>query len=40
MEGMEMTCFEIVSNVGTARGCYVEAIDLATEENFEETEKK
>lgn len=28
MEGMEMTCFEIVSNVGTARGCYVEAIEV------------
>lgn len=35
-----MTCFEIISNVGTARGCYVEAIDLATEGNFEEAEKK
>ena len=40
MEGMEMTCFEIISNVGTARGCYVEAIDLATEGKFEEAERK
>ncbi len=40
MEGMELICFEIISNVGTARGCYVEAIDLATEGKFEEASKK
>lgn len=40
MEGMEMTCFEIISNVGMARGSYIEAIDLATEGKFEEAEAK
>lgn len=40
MEGMELICFEIISNVGTARGCYVEAIDLATEGKYEEAEQK
>lgn len=40
MEGMEMTCFEIISNVGMARGSYIEAIDLATEGRFEEAEAK
>ena len=36
MEGIEMTCFEIISNVGMARGSYIEAIDLATEGKFDE----
>ncbi|WP_042272719.1 PTS lactose/cellobiose transporter subunit IIA [[Clostridium] dakarense] len=29
MEGMELISFEIISNVGGARSCYVEAIGLA-----------
>lgn len=40
MEGIEMTCFEIISNVGMARGSYIEAIDLATEGKFDEAEAK
>lgn len=40
MEELELVCFEIISNVGMARGSYVEAIDLATEGKFEEAEKK
>ena len=36
MDGIEMICFEIISNVGMARGSYVEAIDLATEGKFDE----
>lgn len=40
MEELELVCFEIISNVGMARGSYVEAIDLATEGKFEEAEEK
>lgn len=40
MEGIEMICFEIISNVGMARGSYVEAIDLATEGKFDEARAK
>ena len=40
MDGIEMICFEIISNVGMARGSYVEAIDLATEGKFDEARAK
>ena len=40
MEGIEMSSFEIITNVGMARGSYVEAIDLATEGKFEEAQAK
>lgn len=40
MEGIEMTCFEIISNVGMARGSYIEAIDLATEGKIAEAKEK
>ena len=26
MEGLELACFEIISNVGTAKSCYINAI--------------
>ena len=29
MEGLEMTCFQIISSVGTARSSYIEAIQKA-----------
>lgn len=40
MDGIEMTCFQIISSVGMARGSYIEAIDLANEGKFEEAEAK
>ena len=40
MEDLEMICFNIISNVGMARGSYIEAIDLATAGKFEEAEAK
>ena len=40
MDGIEMICFEIISNVGMARGSYVEAIDLATEGNLMKLEQR
>ncbi len=36
MEGMELTCFEIISNVGTAKSCYINAIHKAKEGLYEE----
>ena len=36
MEGIEQICFQIISTVGTARSCYIEAIQMAKEGNFEE----
>lgn len=29
MNDIDMACFEIISNVGMARSCFIEAIDLA-----------
>lgn len=34
MEGLEMICFKIISVVGTARSCYVEAIQAAKRGDF------
>lgn len=38
MEEMEELCFEIISNVGTARSNYIEAIQCAKEGRFEEAD--
>ena len=35
MEGLEMTCFQIISSVGTARSSYIEAIQKAKAGDFE-----
>lgn len=35
MEGMELTCFKIISSVGTARSLYIEAIQAAKNGQFE-----
>ena len=35
VEGLEMICFQIISNVGTARSTYIEAIQKAKEGDFE-----
>ncbi|GFP76467.1 MULTISPECIES: PTS lactose/cellobiose transporter subunit IIA [Clostridium] len=35
MESLEMTCFEIISSVGSARSCYIEAIQEAKVGNFD-----
>lgn len=39
MEGLELISFQIISAVGTARSCYIEAIQAAKEDRFEEAEK-
>ncbi len=38
MEGTELVAFNIIASVGTARSCYINAIDLAAEGEFEEAE--
>lgn len=40
MDGIEMTCFQIISSVGMARASYIEAIDFANEGKFEEAYAK
>ena len=35
MEGLELIAFEIISSVGTARSCYIEAISEAKKGNYE-----
>lgn len=39
VEGLEMICFQIISNVGTARSNYIEAIHKAKERDFEGAEE-
>lgn len=39
MEGLERICFEIISNVGTARSLYIEAIQEAKAGNFAQAEE-
>ena len=39
MEGLELTAFEIISAVGTARSSYIESIQKAKAGNFEEAEQ-
>lgn len=35
MEGLELIAFQIISSVGTARSCYIEAIQEAKKENYD-----
>lgn len=39
MEGLELTAFQIIAAVGTARSSYIEAIQKAKEGDFEGAEK-
>ena len=39
MEGLELIAFEIISSVGTARSCYIEAISEAKKGNYEKAEE-
>lgn len=39
MEGIELICFEIISSVGGARSCYIEAIELAKNKQFDEAQQ-
>ena len=39
MEGLELIAFEIISSVGTARSCYIEAINEAKKGNYEKAEE-
>ncbi|SFI26897.1 PTS system, cellobiose-specific IIA component [Selenomonas ruminantium] len=39
MEGLELTAFQIISAVGTARSCYIEAIQEAKKGNYESAER-
>lgn len=38
MEGLELISFQIISAVGTARSCYIEAIKAARKGDFKEAE--
>lgn len=40
MEGLELTCFEIISNVGMARSLFIEAIQSAKEGDFADAKQK
>ena len=40
MEGLELKCFELISNVGNAKSLFVEAIREAKEGNFDEADLK
>ena len=40
MEGLELTCFQIISSVGMARSLFIEAIQEAKAGNFEAAEQK
>ena len=39
MDALEMTCFEIISYVGTAKSCYINAITKAKEGDFAAAEE-
>ncbi len=39
MEGLEMTCFQIISSVGSAKSNYIEAIQVAKRGDFEQAER-
>jgi PTS system cellobiose-specific IIA component len=39
MEGLELTAFQIISAVGTARSCYIEAIQSSKNGDFAEAER-
>lgn len=38
MEGLELIAFQIISNVGGARSCFIEAIQCAKEQAFDKAE--
>ncbi len=40
MQGLELVSFQIIAAVGTARSCYIAAIDAAAEGNFDEAEQQ
>lgn len=40
VEGTDLACFEIISSVGAARSCFIEAIDLAGEGRVDEARAK
>lgn len=40
MEGMELKSFEIISSAGMAKSCFLEAIQLAGEQRYEDAEAK
>lgn len=40
MEDLELMCFRIISHVGNAKSCYIEAIHLAQDGNYEAAENK
>lgn len=40
MSKIDMACFEIIANVGSARSCFIEAIDLAGEGKIDEAESR
>ena len=39
MEGLELIAFQIISAVGTARSCYIEAIQAAKSGDYEDAQK-
>ena len=39
MEGIELISFQIISNVGTAKSMYIQAIQKAKNNDFEEAER-
>lgn len=40
MEGMELASFQIISSVGAARSCIIEAMKLGRQRDFTEAYKK
>ena len=39
MEGLELICFQIISSVGTAKSCFIEATRAAEAYDFDKAEK-
>lgn len=39
MEGLELICFQIISAVGSARSCFVEAIEAAKAGDFDQADE-
>lgn len=37
-DNMELTCFQIISNSGTAKSCYIDAIQKAKEQDYQGVE--
>lgn len=40
MNALQLACFDIISNVGMARSCYIEAIDLAEADDIDQAHAK